>query len=141
MHAHEARYGRGGGGGRRERGAPWLFLLAFFAEDILAAILDALALVRLGLAPAADLGGDLTDLLLVDAADLDRILVGSLDVDAFRHGIVHIVAVAELQAQIAALRLGAIADAGDFEHLGEAFGHAGDEVLHICALHAPRRAV
>src|SRR5215217_3227091 len=45
----------------------------------------ALALVRLGLAPAANFGRDLTDLLLVDAADLDRVLVGSLDVDAFRH--------------------------------------------------------
>src|SRR4051794_9777275 len=34
-----------------------LFLLAFFAEDILAAILYALALLGLGLAPAAGLGG------------------------------------------------------------------------------------
>jgi hypothetical protein len=55
-----------------------LLLLAFFAEDILAAILDALALVGLRLAPAADLGGDLADLLPVDAADLDRVRVGSL---------------------------------------------------------------
>src|SRR5438270_11489011 len=62
----EARCARGGGGGRRGRVSPWLLLLAFFAEDILAAILDALALVRLGLAPAADLGRDLADLLLVD---------------------------------------------------------------------------
>ena len=44
-----------------------LLLLAFFAEDILAAILDALALIGLRLAPAADLGGELTDLLPVDA--------------------------------------------------------------------------
>src|SRR5258708_40366499 len=51
--AREARCGLGGGGGRKGRVSPWLLLLAFFAEDILAAILDALALVRLGLAPAA----------------------------------------------------------------------------------------
>jgi hypothetical protein len=40
-----------------------LLLLAFFAEDILAAILDALALIGLRLAPAADLGGQLADAL------------------------------------------------------------------------------
>src|SRR4029079_7185041 len=96
-----------------------LLLLAFFAEDVLAAVLDALALVRLRLAPAADLGRDLAHLLLVDAADLDRVLVGGLDLDAFGNREVHVMAVAELQAQILALGLGAVADAGDLEHLGE----------------------
>ena len=86
---------------------------------IFAAVFDALALVRLGLAPAADFGGDLADLLLVDAADLDRVGVGRLDLDALGHGEIDVVAVAELQAQILALRGGAIADAGDFQHLGE----------------------
>ena len=79
------RQARLAGGTRAERGAHaaaaaieerefghGLLLLAFFAEDILAAILDALALVGLRLAPAADFGGDLADLLPVDAADLDR---------------------------------------------------------------------
>src|SRR3546814_13093859 len=47
-----------------------LLLLAFFAEDVLAAIFDALALIGFGLAPAADLPRDLADLLLVAAADL-----------------------------------------------------------------------
>src|SRR5438270_7707750 len=128
-------------GGRRERVSPWLLLLAFFAEDVFPAILDALALVRLGLAPAADLGRDLPDLLLVDAADLDRVLVGSFHVDAFGQRIVHVMAVAELQTQVAALGLGAIADAGDLEHLGEPLGHTRDEVLHVRARHAPRGAV
>src|SRR5690349_19106325 len=118
-----------------------LLLLAFFAEDVLTAILDALALVRLGLAPAADLGRDLADLLAIDAADLDGVLVGSLDVDAFGNREVHVVAVTELKAQVLALGLGAVADAGDLEHLGEAFGHARDEVLHQRTLHAPRGAV
>src|SRR6478672_4150587 len=110
-HAREARSERGGGGGRRGRVSPWLLLLAFFAEDILAAVLDALALVRLGLAPAADFGRDLADLLLVDPADLDRVRVRRLDVDPFRHGEIDVVAIAELEPQIAALGLGAIADA------------------------------
>jgi hypothetical protein len=34
----------------------------------------------------------------------------------------------------------AIADAGDQELLGEAVGHAGDQVLHQRALHAPEGA-
>ena len=46
--------------------------------------------------------------------------VGRLDLDAFGHRDVDVVAVAELEPQIAALRGGAIADAGDLEHLGEA---------------------
>jgi hypothetical protein len=50
------------------------------------------------------------------------------------------VAVAELQLQVLALRVGAIADAGDQELLGEALGHAGDQVLHQRALHAPEGA-
>src|SRR5205085_6313195 len=128
-HAHEARCAPGGGGDRRERVWPWLLLLAFFAEDVLAAILDPLALVRLGFAPATDLGRDLADLLAIDAADFDRILVGSLDVDAFRNREVHVVAITELQAEVAALRLCAITHAGDLEHLGETFGDAGDQVL------------
>src|SRR4029450_4728037 len=118
-----------------------LLLLAFFAEDILAAILDALALVGLRLAPAADLGGNLADLLLVDAADLDRGVVGSLDVDAFRPGEIDIVAIAELQLQVPALGLRTLADAGDLQHLREARGDARHQVLHVGALHAPRGAV
>src|SRR6185369_15678121 len=114
-----------------------LLLLAFFAEDVLAAVLDTLALVRLGLAPAADLGRDLADLLLVDAADLDRVLVRSLHIDAFGQLVIDVVAVAELQAQVLALGLGVVADAGDLEHLGEALGHACDEVLDHRPLHAP----
>ena len=55
--------------------------------------------------------------------------------------VIDVVAVAELQAQVLALGLGAIADAGDLEHLGEALGHAGDEVLHVGARHAPGGAV
>src|SRR4029450_5838033 len=87
-----------------------LLLLAFFAENILAAILDAFALVGLRLAPAADFGSNMADLLFVDAADLNRRVVRGLDLDTFRHGEVDVVAVAELQLEVLALSLRAIAD-------------------------------
>src|SRR3546814_850322 len=83
--AHEARCGCAGGAFRKEKD-PWSsLLLPFLAEDVLAAILDALALVRLGLAPATDLGRDLTHLLLVDPRNLDRGLIGGLDLDPLGH--------------------------------------------------------
>src|SRR3546814_16719945 len=78
--------------------------------------------------------------LLVDAADLDRRVVRRLDLDALGHREIDIVAVPEVQLQSLALRVGAIADAGDLEHLGEALGHARDQVLHQRALHPPERA-
>src|SRR3546814_639515 len=114
-----------------------LLLLAFLAENVLAAIFDALALVGLRLAPTPDLGGQLADLLAIDARNLDRGLIRGLHLQAFRHGDVHVVAVAELQTQVLALGRGAIADAGDLEGLREALGHARHQVLHQSAMHAP----
>src|ERR1700712_4557147 len=72
-----------------------LLLLPFLAEDILAGILDALALIGLRLAPATDLRGHLADLLLVDARNVDRRLIGRLDVDAVRDREIHVGAVTE----------------------------------------------
>src|SRR3990167_10549414 len=69
-----------------------LLLLPFLAEDILAAVLDALSLVGLGLAPLTDFGGKLADRLLVHSADLDGRLVGRLHLDALRHVKVDVVA-------------------------------------------------
>src|SRR5690606_8296211 len=112
----------------------------FLAEDVLAAIFDALALVRLGLAPAPDLGGEVTDRLLVDPADFDRGLVGRLHLDPFRNIEFDIVAIAELQLELAALSLRAIADAGDLQDLGKALRHALDQVRYQRALHAPMAA-
>src|SRR5690606_37036772 len=82
-----------------------LLLLSFLAEDVLAAILDALALVGFGLAPAPDLGSELADRLLVDSADLDRGLIRRLHLDPFRNIEFDVVAVAELQLELAALCL------------------------------------
>src|SRR3546814_298935 len=99
-----------------------LLLLPFLAEDVLATVLDALALVGLRLAPATDLGGELADRLLVDPADFDRGLVGSLHLEPFGHVEFDIVAVAELKLELLALRLRAIADAGDLQGLRKALG-------------------
>src|SRR6476661_491018 len=71
-----------------------LLLLPFLAEDVLALVLDALALVRLGLAPAADFGGKLAHGLLVDPTDDHRRLVRRLHLQAFGDRQIDIVAVA-----------------------------------------------
>src|SRR5262245_60553411 len=58
-----------------------LLLLAFLAEDELACIFDAFALVRLRRSDLPDLGGDLADPLLVDARNhnLCRLRADNLD--------------------------------------------------------------
>src|SRR5690606_21788210 len=117
-----------------------LLLLPFLAEDVLAAVLDALPLVRLGLAPAADCGGTLADGLLVAPADLDRGLVRCLHLEPFGNVEFHVVAIAALQLELLALRLRAVADTGDLEDLGKALRDALDQVRHERALHAPMAA-
>src|SRR5262249_49972932 len=67
----------------RHRALP-SFLLAFFAEDVFARVLDALAFIGFGLAESADFGGDVADLLLVDAGDDDLGRLGYRDGDALR---------------------------------------------------------
>src|ERR1700760_4874453 len=62
-----------------------LLLLPFLAEDILARILDALALVGLRLAPATDLGGELADGLLVVSGDVHGRRVRRCHGDALPH--------------------------------------------------------
>src|SRR5579885_2928674 len=84
-----------------------LLLLAFLAADRLVRVLDALALVGLGLAVAAQHGGDLAHALLVGASDADegRPLAGDLHVGRDRE--IDLVAVAELQHEVLALHRGA----------------------------------
>src|SRR5690554_1115036 len=114
-----------------------LLLLPFLAEDVLAAVLDALALVGLGLAPTADLGGELANGLLVDAADLDRCLVRSFHLQTFRDVELDIVAKAELKLELLALHLCTIADTRDLQDFRKSTGDAVDQVGHQGALHAP----
>src|SRR5579883_1792224 len=121
-------------------GSAPLLLLAFFAEDVLACVFHALALVWLGLAETADLGGDLADLLPVDAGDHHLGRLRRRDRDAGRDRVDHVVAVAERDLQVLALHRGAVADAVDLELALEALGDAGDEVRHQRARGAPHRA-
>src|SRR5262245_195178 len=115
-------------------------LLAFLAEDVLAGILDALALVGLGRAEVANLGRHLADPLLVDAGHHDLGRLGRRDRDSLRDRIDDLMAVAELKLQVLALHGGAIADAGDLEPSLEALGHAGNHVGEQCPYGAPHGA-
>src|SRR6266542_5048747 len=102
--------------------------LAGLAADDLARIADALALVRLGLAGGPDARGDLADELLVDPdhghprriLELEADPLGRLDLDRM--------AVAQVELQLVAHLLGAVAHAGDLEALAIAGRDAGDHV-------------
>src|SRR3546814_19935157 len=61
---------------------PLLARLSGLLGDVLAEVPDALALVGLGLADLADVGGDLADRLLVDAPDHYAVRSGHLEGDA-----------------------------------------------------------
>ena len=102
--------------------------LAGLAADDLAGVADALALVGLRLALCADAGGHVADQLLVDAGDGQAGGVLHLEGDAGRRVDLDRVAVAQVELELAADQLGAVADAGDLEALAVAGGHAGDHV-------------
>src|SRR5690606_28547727 len=103
--------------------------LASLAADVLVDVADALALVRLGLAPRTDVGGHLADELLVDAVDLDAGRLGHRELDAVRRVDHHRVREPEGQLDLVlALRGGPVADADDVELLAEPLGDARDHV-------------
>src|SRR5947209_8022602 len=117
-------------------------LLAFLAVDVLAPVADALALIGLGRARGADLGSDLPHPLLVDAGDLDDLLLGArhLHVDAGRNLVDHIVAEADLQLQrVLALEGGAEAHAVDLQRVRIALRDAVGQVEDLRTRHAPHR--
>src|SRR4249920_3686352 len=87
-----------------------LLLLSFLAEDVLVGVPHALALVGLGRTESADFGGDMPDLLLVDARDHDLGRLRRRDRDPFRNREIDVVREAELQLQALALHGGAITD-------------------------------
>src|SRR5579862_995785 len=85
---------------RASLGSMWLMallLLAFLADDRLGFVLHALALVGFRRPEAADLGGDLPDLLLVGTGDRDRGRLLGLHRDPGRDRIFDLVRVAQLQ--------------------------------------------
>src|SRR5690606_2226102 len=117
-----------------------LLLLAFLAENELARIFDAFALIRLRRPEPPDLRGHLPHLLLVDAGDDDFRRLRAGDLNALRNGIGDVVAIAELKLEILPLHRRAIADAGNLELLGETLGDAGDQIGHHGPRHAPHGA-
>src|SRR3954470_16223304 len=109
--------------------------LTRLAADHFVGVLDAFALVRIGLAQRADFGGGLSDLLLVDAGDGDVIgLRLDGDVDAFRNRETNRMRVAEGKDHFLPLDFGTVADADDVELALEAVGDAanvvGDQRAH-----------
>src|SRR5690554_548702 len=114
----------------RRAGFPALCLLGFLADDVLAGVLHALALVGLRRSVPADLRGDLADLLLVGAGDQDLGLGRRGDGDAVRDREHHRVRKAQGQVQVLALHRGTVAHAHQLELALEAFGHAADHVVH-----------
>src|SRR3990170_5077230 len=115
-------------------------LLAFLAMDVLAPIADALALIGLGRARGADLGGELAHLLLVDAGDLDDLLLGAgdLHLHARRDLVQDVMAEADLQLQaVLAFHRRPEAHAVDLQRMRVALGDAFDEVEDLRTRHAP----
>src|SRR5690606_19084399 len=66
-----------------------LLFLSFFTTDDFVGVTHALAFVRLRRTEVANLGGDLTDQLLVDTLDQDVGLAGGLSSDALRQFVIH----------------------------------------------------
>src|SRR5262245_35653646 len=116
------------------------FLLAFLAEDVLARVFDALALVGLRRPESTNLGRDLADLLPIDAADHDLGRTRGRDRDSLRDRIAHVVAEAERELQFLALHRRAVADAADLQPLLETLGDAGHEIVDQGARQSPHRA-
>ena len=78
---------------------------------------------------AADLSGDLTDLLLVDTLDVHVGVVGNLEGDALGSLDDHGVREAQGELEVLALLLHAVTDAGELELLLEALGNANNHVV------------
>src|SRR4051812_38902825 len=115
--------------------------LSDLATDLLTLVANALGLVRVGLAQLADVGRDLTDELLVDAADREPGGRLHLEGDAVRRGDLDGVAVPQRELQLRALQLDAVTDAVDLELLHVAVGDTDDDVAHQRAGQAVQRTV
>ena len=118
-------------GGFHRGSASDIMLSADLAADELALVADALALVRLGRADAADLGGGLADGLLVDAAHDHLRRRRHFELDSLARRDPDRMRVADLELEVRAGHAGAVADALDLEALLEALrdslDHVGDE--------------
>src|SRR5581483_4475882 len=113
---------------RRASRVVTLGTLAHLSADVLALVADALALVRLRRANLPDLGGRLTDDLLVDAAHDDLRRDRNLERDPLARRDAHRMGVSDLQLEVGSGKHRAIADALDLEPLLEACGDTLDHV-------------
>src|SRR3972149_12326964 len=102
--------------------------LAGLLAHVLVLVADPLALVGLGLADLADVGGDLADLLLVVAAHHDRGGGGGFELDPIGRRHVDRVRVPHLDLEVLTLHRGPVAHAHDRQALLVALRHALDHV-------------
>src|SRR5690349_13358684 len=115
--------------------------LAHLSADVLSLVADSLALVGLGRAHLADLGGRLADHLLVGPLDDDLRRRGHLKRDAGARLDRHRVRVADVELEVGALERRAIADALDLELLLEALRDSLDHVRDERPRQSVQRAV
>src|SRR3954469_10830468 len=113
--------------------------LSDLAADLLARVPHTLALVRVGLAQLADVGGNLAHELLVDTLDGETRGVLDDEGDALRGLDLHRVAVAERELQVGTLERDAVTDPVDFQLLLVPLGHTDDHVVDQGAGEAVQR--
>ena len=99
----------------------------------LSRILDTLALIGFRRSLGSDVGGELADLLLVNAVDDHLVGSRNLDGDAIDlfHG--HKVGVAKVHDELVAFLAGSVADAVDVELLLEAIGNTDNHIVDEAA--------
>src|SRR5215203_6226137 len=99
--------------------------LADLAPDLLVAVADALALVRLGRTDHPDFCGSLADPLLVYPAHDDGRGIGNLELYPLAGRNRDGVRIPDLQVDVLPLQRGPVAYAGDVQRLREPVRHAG----------------
>src|SRR6266540_2561558 len=115
--------------------------LSDLAADLLALVSDALALVGIGLAKFAHLGGDLADLLFVDALHREPGWRLNRELDAVRRLDGDRMAEPEGELQVGASGLDPVTDADDLQRRAVSRGHASDHVRDQASGQAMQRAV
>src|SRR5690348_12715533 len=126
---------------RPRESSGWSCALAHLPSHVLALVPDALALVGLGLALLADVGGNFTHLLLGGPTNDDPRRLGNLELDSVRRLDGNRVRVAQRQLEVAAAQLSAVTDALDLQALLEAVRDTLDHVGHQGAGQAVQGAV
>ena len=105
--------------------------LAGFTNDAFAHVLDALALVRLGLLERTNIGGHLANHLLVDPDHRNLRLLRYIELHAIGRFELDRMAKAKLKLQLVlALGLSTLTNANDFELLAVALVDANDHIAH-----------